>query len=59
MTRAALKDLVKRQDMILEELRQLKVKLKTLGSWRRFEELARKGRKFARAKGITPADVID
>jgi hypothetical protein len=38
---------LKTQNIILEELKELKTKIKILGSLRRFEELAKKGRDFA------------
>jgi len=48
------KEIIKRQDLILKELRQLRA-ISSLG---RFEGLAEKGRKFAKARRITKADVL-
>ena len=40
------------------EIDQLKAKLAILGSLERFENLAKKGRKFAKDKGIKMSDVL-
>lgn len=53
-----LTQILKRQEDILSDLRQIKAQIKTLGSIERFEEIARKGRNFAQTKGIQPADVL-
>lgn len=50
--------IVKKQNIIFEELQQLKAKMRILGSLGRFEELAKKGRVFAKDQRITPADVL-
>ncbi|MBI4159896.1 hypothetical protein HY504_01890 [Candidatus Wolfebacteria bacterium] len=57
-TQTLIRKLNQRQDQILEEMRQIKVKMRALGSLRRFEDLAKKGRKFAKEKGISRADVL-
>lgn len=46
------------QTAILDELRQLRVKMGVLGSLQKFKELTERGRKFARMRGIKPADVL-
>ncbi|MBI2047715.1 MAG: hypothetical protein HYT27_01110 [Parcubacteria group bacterium] len=46
------------QGKILEELQQLKAKVKILASLKRFEALAEEGRRFARQKGIKLDDVL-
>ena len=43
----------------MRELSQLKSKMRILGSLRRFEELAKKARNFAKAKGIKIRDVLE
>jgi len=40
------------------EVGQLKAKMKLLGTRKRFDVLAEKGRKFARKKGIRRSDVL-
>jgi len=57
-TQTLIRKLNQRQGQILEEMRQIKVKMKVLGSLRRFEDLAKKGRRFAKERGISPADVL-
>lgn len=57
-TQTLIRKINQRQNLILEEMRQLQTKIKILGSLRRFEDLAKKGRKFAKAKGIKPSDVL-
>lgn len=57
-TQTLIRKIDRRQDLILEEMRQIKAKMKILGSLRRFEDLAKKGRKFAKEKGIKPADIL-
>ncbi len=44
--------------IIRKEIDQLKAKVAALGAIERFAMLARRARKFARAKGIKPADVL-
>lgn len=46
------------QTAILDELRQLRIKMGVMGSLQKFKELAERGRKFARMRGIKPADVL-
>jgi len=53
------RDLVKTQDMILQELKQLKAKLMVLGSLKRFENIAEKGRDFAEKRNIKSEDVTE
>jgi len=53
------KNILKTQNIILEELKQLKNKMMILGSLRRFEDLARKGRQFAKKRGIKLSDVLE
>lgn len=50
--------LLRRQNMMARELEQLKTKMTSLGSLRWFEELTRRGREFAKNKGIKVSDVI-
>ena len=52
------KDLFKQQNIILKELEQLKAKLAIVASLRRFEDLSKEGRKFAKIKSIEPVDVL-
>jgi len=47
------------QTAILDELRQLRVKMGVLGSLQSFKDLTERGRKFARVRGIKPADVLE
>ena len=53
------RNILKTQNIILKELNQLKTKLMILGSLRRFEDLAKKGRQFANKRGIKLADVLE
>ena len=46
------------QKFILKELGQLKARFALLGSLRRFEELSKEGRQFAKRKGITRKAVL-
>lgn len=46
------------QTAILDELRQLRIKMGIVGSLRKFRELTERGRKFARMRGIKPTDVL-
>ncbi|MBU2579019.1 hypothetical protein KKA09_02795 [Patescibacteria group bacterium] len=46
------------QNIILEELKQLKIKMMILGSLGRFENLTKKGKEFAKRKGIKLSDVL-
>ena len=57
-TDTLVRKLNQRQEKILEDVRQIKAKLRIFGSLRRFEELAKKGRTFARQRGIKQADVL-
>ena len=50
--------LLKKQDIILQELRQLNAKMNFFGSLTRFEDLAKKGRVFAKKRSIRPIDVL-
>lgn len=56
---AGYKNVLKTQNIILEELKQLKIKITILGSLRHFENLTKKGRKFAQKKGIKFSDVLE
>jgi len=47
------------QDAMLRELRAIRERLERDDAVREFEELARDGRKFAKAKGIKPSDVLN
>lgn len=51
-------DILNRQDRILDDLRVIKARMAVLGSLDRFEEVAKRGRKFAKEKGIKPSDVL-
>lgn len=51
-------NILKTQYMILGELEQLKAKMKVLGSLGRFENLARKGRQFAKKENIKLSDIL-
>ena len=57
-TQTLIRKLDQRQSQILKEIRQIQAKMRILGSLKRFEDLAKKGRVFAKRKGITPADVL-
>ncbi|GEM_PF-2711818 len=57
-TKTLIRKLDQRQTKIFDEVRQIKAKIKILGSLRRFEDLAKKGKGFAKEKGISPADVL-
>lgn len=57
-TQTLVRKLNQRQNQIFEEVRQIKAKMRIFGSLRRFEDLVKRGRKFAKEKGITPADVL-
>lgn len=46
------------QNVILEELRQIKTKMAILGSLGCFEKLAKSGRQFAKKKGIKLSNVL-
>ena len=59
MTTIQVEEIVKSQKTILNELWQIKAKMQLLGSLRRFDEVSKKGRVFARAKGITLKDVLE
>jgi len=59
VAKTAYKTLPKNQGAIWEELKQIKAKMAILGSLRRFEEVAKRGRAFAKAKGIKQADVFN
>ena len=41
-----------------KEVEQLKIKIRFLGTLKRFETLAEKGKKFARKRGIRRSDVL-
>lgn len=43
---------------MLMMINQIKAQMKLLGSLQRFEELAKKGRQFARLKGVKRPDVL-
>jgi hypothetical protein len=58
ITRTDYKNLVREQSFILRELAQVKAKIAALGSLRKFEALAARGKKFAKKAGITRADVL-
>lgn len=58
MTQVEYQTLRRNQDAIRRELNALKAKIAALGSLARFDELARRGRRFARARGIALADVL-
>lgn len=51
-------DVVKTQKTILDELRQINLKMRIMGSLREFEYLAEKGRKFAKIKKIKSSDIL-
>lgn len=53
-----LRSLWKRQEFLIEEVKGIKAKLKMLGSLSRFEDAVKKGRHFARERGIRPSDVL-
>jgi hypothetical protein len=53
-----LQTLARGQAKILEELQVLRTKLQFLGSLRKFDELAKKGRGFAKKRGIKSQDVL-
>lgn len=57
-TQTLVRKLNQRQDKIFEEVRQIKTKMRLLGSLRRFEDLVKKGRGFAKEKGIVLTDVL-
>lgn len=42
----------------LEEIRQIKTKMAILGSLKRFEDIAERGRKFAKKKKMRLPDVL-
>ena len=50
---------IKQKGTLFEEIEQLKVKIKILGSLRRFKELAERGEKFAKSAGIVMRDVLE
>ena len=50
--------ILKNQNAMLEELKQLRKKVALLGSLQRFEELAKRGKKFAKARKITLEKVL-
>ncbi len=58
MTQVQFKNLEKNQIKILQELAQLKAKIVAFDALRRFEALAKRGRKFAKEAGIKPKDVL-
>lgn len=43
---------------VWEDVQQLKAKMKILGSLKRFEDLATRGRAFAKKRKIKQADVL-
>lgn len=53
-----IKRLWKRQESLSSEVRELRAKMRLLGSLRRFENIASRGRAFARARGLKPADAL-
>lgn len=57
-TQTIIRKLNQRQNQLFEEVHQIKTKMRVLGSLRRFEELVQKGRKFAKERGIKPADIL-
>jgi hypothetical protein len=50
--------IAKKQESILREIDQIKIKIRLLGSLGRFKEVARRGRQFAKKSGITQKDVL-
>ena len=53
-TKTEYRDILKKQDIILKELRQIKM----LNAVERFEKLAKRGRQFAKARKIKRGDVL-
>ena len=53
-----IRKITKQQIRISQDVEQLKAKMRMLGSLRRFEEIAKRGRAFARKRKIKSADVL-
>lgn len=51
-------NVLKHQKIILEELDQLKNKIRFLGSLNRFKEVAKRGRRFAKKQQIRSKDIL-
>ncbi|MBI2623252.1 MAG: hypothetical protein HYW65_01595 [Candidatus Liptonbacteria bacterium] len=58
ITRTDYRNLLMEQSLILRELAQVKAKIAVVGSLRKFEALAKRGRKFAKKAGISQSDVL-
>ena len=58
ITQQNYQQLAQNQDILMQEVRQLKMKLEILSSRGRFNRAAKKLQAFAKKKGITKADVL-
>ena len=51
--------IAKKQESILQEIDQIKTKMRLLGSLGRFKEVTQRGRQFAKKREITQKDVLE
>ena len=59
MTETTAREITKTQKKILDELEQIKAKMSILGSVRRFEDITKKGKAFAKQNKITQKDILE
>lgn len=50
--------IIRQQKELMRKIKDLSIKLETLSSLEKFEEITKWGRQFAKKRGIKPSDVL-